>query len=81
MNYSDALSQARPMMDRGETVTLPFNLDCKLGKLYQGQLTFRVVQMSLGSTTIEILDFKTGDQNQEDHGSTDSRPYIIPVPS
>ena len=64
------------MMNINSKVRLGFPLlNCNIGQIYKANLTFRVVEMSMIGTTIEILDIDTGDKE------TTHIHQVVPSPS
>ena len=63
-------------------VKLDFPLPhCNIGQIYKANLTFRVIEMSMIGTTIEILDLSTGQGENEIRKETTPIRSVVPSPS
>lgn len=80
VSYTELMEKMRPMK---HTVRLDFPLkDCKVGELYKGEIVFRVVQLDMDGSTIELLDFKKDGVNNTNGFGTQARPAeYTPVPA
>lgn len=77
-NYTDLISASRLQQEeRKNIVRLKFALSgFKFGEISQAAVTFRIVEQTMSTTTIEVMDFKKGDQSP-DHGML----QVVPAPS